>query len=527
MVSSTVHNRKRFAGAAAVVTTAAIGVLFRSGPVAADTILSEPTHSHPIPEKLGTVRFETSCAATVQGDFERAVALLHSFAYAASAKAFTAVAEGDPSCAIAHWGVAMSAFHQLWTPPDATALHLGQQEIRTARRIGAKTERERQLIDAAGIYFRDIDPVHHAARAKDYELGMESVAKHFPTDVEVQVFYALALIATAPPTDRSHANQKRAAAILEPIYRDHPDHPGIAHYLIHGYDSTELAPKGLAAARAYSKIAPSAPHALHMPSHIFTRLGLWDESIASNEAARVAAREQGDIGEELHAMDYLTYAYLQRGRDADAQRVVSELRAKGPLPGNDFKVGYAATAMPVRLAMERQHWQEALALQPLPGSEPHVAAIIHWARAIAHSRAGQADLAISDINAIDSCEARARKAGNTYWADQIGFLAKEARAWRAVASGRSSEALNLLREAAEAEDTLEKLPVTPGPIIPGREQLGQVLLELHRPREALIELTQSLKDAPGRRAGLEAAVRAADEAGESTTAVSLRRQLAE
>ena len=421
----------------------------------------------------------------------------------------------------------MSAFHQLWTPPDATALQLGQEEIRAARAIGAKTERERELIDAVGIYFGDTDAAHHSARARGYELAMESVAKHFPGDVEAQVFYALALIATAPATDRSHANQKRAAAILEPIYRDLPDHPGIAHYLIHAYDSTELAPKGLTAARAYSKIAPSAPHALHMPSHIFTRLGLWDESIASNEAARVAAHEQGDTGEELHAMDYLTYAYLQRGRDADAQQVVSELRARGPLVGNDFKVGYAATAMPVRLAIERQQWQEALGLQPVPGSEPHVAAIIHWARAIAHSRSGQASLAISDINEIDSCEARSRKAGNTYWADQIGVLAREARGWRAVAIGRSAEALNELRAAADAEDALEKLPVTPGPIVPAREQLGQLLLELHRPRDALVELTQALKDAPGRRAALEAAARAADEAGEPTTAASVRRQLAE
>jgi hypothetical protein len=222
VVSSTVHDRKRFAGLAAVVATAATAVLFRGGPLAVHAMSSEPRHSHPIPEKLGAVRFETSCVASVQGDFERAVALLHSFAYAASAKAFTAVAEGDPSCAIAYWGVAMSAFHQLWTPPDATALHLGQEEIRAAQKIGAKTQRERELIDAAGIYFRDTDPLHHAARAKDYQLAMESVAKHFPTDVEAQVFYALALIATAPPTDRSHANQKLAAAILEPIYRDHP-----------------------------------------------------------------------------------------------------------------------------------------------------------------------------------------------------------------------------------------------------------------------------------------------------------------
>ncbi len=482
-------------------------------------------HSHPAPEKLGTVSFETSCAPGVQRDFERAVALLHSFAYTESASAFAAIAKADPGCAMAHWGVAMSGFHQLWAPPDAKALLLGQEEIRAAGLIAKKTERERQIINAGGAYFRDADPLHHLVRAKEYERAMESVAKQFPTDVEVQVFYALALIATAPPTDRSHANQKRAAAILEPIYRDHPDHPGVAHYLIHAYDSTELARQGLAAARAYSKIAPSVPHALHMPSHIFTRLGLWDESIASNEAARAAAHEQGDTGEELHAMDYLTYAYLQRGRDEDARRVVGELRTEQLLSAKDFKIGYAATAMPVRFAVERQQWKDATVLDPLQGSEPHVVAIVHWARAMGHAHTGQLELAASDIDEINSCEARSRAAGNEYWAAQTRVLAKEASGWRAFAASRSSEAVSLLRAAADAEDALEKLPVTPGPIVPAREQLGQLLLELHRPREALAELTQALNDAPGRRAAIVAAVRAADESGESATASRLRRLL--
>ena len=494
---------------------------------AASAAPGESMHSHPAPEKLGEVHFATSCAAVVQPQFERAVALLHSFAYDAASEQFHAVATRDKECAMAHWGVAMSVFHQLWSPPGAGDLRLGREEIGVAQRIGARTERERQLIDAAGSYFSDTEPSHHPVRAKAYEQSMERVAQHFANDDEVQVFYALALIATAPPTDRAHVNQKHAAAILEPIYKRSPDHPGVAHYLIHAYDSTELAPLGLAPARAYAKIAPSAPHALHMPSHIFTRLGLWNDSIESNEAARRVAREQGDLGEQLHAMDYLTYAYLQSGREADAEQVVQQLHTLGPLLTKDFKVGYAATAMPVRLAVERERWSDALALQPLPDSPPHVVAITYWARALALARTGQPDLANSEVAQIETCERQAREHGDGYWASQVNVLALEARAWGANASGHSEDAVTGLRAAADAEDALEKLPVTPGPIVPAREQLGRLLLDLHRPGEALKELTQALHDAPGRRAGLAAAIRAADAVGDSAAAAAFRRQLAQ
>jgi tetratricopeptide (TPR) repeat protein len=482
-------------------------------------------HNHPAPEKLGTVHFETSCEAAVQSDFDRAVALLHSFAYDAAAKEFRTVAARDPACAMAHWGIAMSGFHQLWSPPGASELQLGQEQLRLAHQIGARTDREREILDAAAVYFSDAEPAHHASRAKAYERAMQTVAQNFPRDDEAQIFYALALIATAPPTDRSHANQKRAVAILEPIYRRQPDHPGVAHYLIHACDSTELAQRGLPAARAYAKIAPAAPHALHMPSHIFTRLGLWEDSIKSNEAARRVAHEHGDIGEELHAMDYLTYAYLQRGREADAERVVQQLREMGGTLAKDVKAGYAATAMPVRLAVERGRWSDALAIEPFPGSAPHVAAIAHWARALAHARTGHADLASADVAQIDACEAEARAHGDDYWATQIGVLSKEARAWSMNATDHPDEAIVLLRQAADAQDALEKLPVTPGPIVPAREQLGQLLLQLHRPREALHELKQALRDAPGRRSALEAAVRAAEGSGDPAAAAPFRKLL--
>jgi tetratricopeptide (TPR) repeat protein len=470
-------------------------------------------HSHPAPENLGTVHFENSCAPAVQRSFDHATALLHSFAYDLAGKEFEALAQQDPGCAMAHWGAAMAVFHQLWDLPKAEALQFGHDQLLAARQIKAHTARERELIDAAAIFFKDTDPAHNAARAKDYALAMQSVAQHFPDDDEIEIFYSLALIATAPPTDRSHANQKHAAEILEPIYSRQPDHPGVAHYLIHAYDSTELAARGLPAATAYAKIAPAAPHALHMPSHIFTRLGLWSDSIQSNEAARQAAHEQGDIGEELHAMDYLTYAYLQLGREADAERVVGQLHGMGSLASRDFKVSYAATAMPVRLAIERGRWSDAAAIEALPGSPAHVAAIADWARAVGHARSGQPDAALQDAAQIDVCEQQAAAQGSAYWAAQVAVLSKEARAWILNSNGHSEEAVALMRTAADAEDALEKLPVTPGPIIPAREQLGELLLELHKPKEALVALTQSLEDAPKRRTALAAAARAAQQAG--------------
>ena len=278
---------------------------------------SQQVHNHPAPEKLGTVAFPTNCAPTVQKEFERAVALLHSFAYSAAEASFEDVAARDPHCAMAHWGIAMTHFHQLWEPPlPPEGFSLGQQELRRAQEIGAASDREGGLIQALALVYDNAAP--YQTRIVSYEAAMQKLAAAYRDDAEVQVFYSLALLAAASPFDNTHARQKRAVEILEPLYSRYPQHPGIAHYLIHAYDNAELAGRGVAAARAYAKIAPSAPHALHMPSHIFTRLGMWSDSIASNRAARTAAHEQGDIGEELHAMDYLVYAYLQEGRDREA-----------------------------------------------------------------------------------------------------------------------------------------------------------------------------------------------------------------
>ncbi|MEO8927635.1 MAG: hypothetical protein ABI306_10785 [Caulobacteraceae bacterium] len=487
-----------------------------------DPAMAEEHHDHPAPEHLGAVTFPTSCKSAVSASFDRAVALLHSFAYAAAEKAFAGVAAQDSGCAMAHWGMAMTHYHQLWDPPTGDELGEGAAQVRRAGEIGGGTPRERWFIAALAQYYADAETASATERAKRYARAMADVASRDPGDPEAQIFYALALIATAPPTDRTHANQKQAAAILEQIYRRQPRHPGLAHYLIHAYDSAELAQRGLPAARAYSKIAPSAPHALHMPSHIFTRLGLWDDSIASNLAARAAAHAQTDVGEELHAMDYLTYAYLQRGRYQEAAGVVAAVQAMTGLPSVQFKVGYAATAMPVRLAVEQHDWDAALRLRPLPGSAPQVAAIVYWARALGHARTAVPSPADNDIGELQACVEALKVKGDAYWAAQTYAMLLEARGWQSAAQGDATSAIASLNAAAEEEDAFEKLPVTPGPIVPAREQLGELLLRLNRPDQALEAFRAALATAPGRRGALIGATAAAERVGDARTVDQLR-----
>lgn len=461
-----------------------------------------PEHEHPIPEKLGIVKFPTSCSPNLQQDFERAVALLHSFAYSAAEKAFRDLTAKDPNCAMAHWGVAMTYFHQLWEPYVAPQdLARGQAEIDQARRLGG-LERERGFIDALNMIYAKADSLPYGQRANAYTLAMGELAEGNPDDVECQVFYALALIGTASPTDKTHANEKKAAALLEPLFRKYPQHPGIPHYLIHACDNSEMASRGVAAAQDYSKIAPSAPHALHMPSHIYTRLGMWEQSIASNVAARKAAHVQGDIGEELHAMDYLTYAYLQLGRDAEAARLLEDLRGMSGLHAGEFKIGYAASAMPVRYAVERRQWAEAARLEPIAGTQPHVFAIALWARAIGLARSGEPAAARRELDQLKVAYEKLRKAGADYWATQVHAQSNEALAWISRAEGKEDEALKLMRDAADEEDAVEKRPVTPGAIVPAREQLGDLLLESHRAQEAFKEFELALTMAPHRRGAL-------------------------
>ncbi len=476
---------------------------------------AQETHSHLAPEKLGKVSFPISCAPAVQEQFDRGVALLHSFAYTAAESAFQGVAELDPRCAMAHWGTAMSYFHQLWEPPILpTTISIAQKEIQRAQQMGAGSERERQFIHALGLIYQDAATVPYHTRALNYERAMSDLASENRKDVEAQVFYALALLANASPADKTHAKQKQAVNLLEPLDRAYPQHPGIPHYLIHACDNAELAPKGLPAAKAYSEIATSAPHALHMPSHIFTRLGLWEDSIASNVAAREAAHQQGDTGEELHAMDYLVYAYLQSGRDKDAAQVIQELKNMPKLHAGDFKVGYASTAMPVRYAIERGQWAEAAAVVPPTEAPPHVVAIAVWARGLGLARIGRAAEARAEIDRLRQIEEQLRASGNDYWAVQVQILTREVMAWSAQADGKPEEAEALMRASADEEDAIEKLPVTPGPIVPAREQLGNLLLEQNHPGLALKEFEAALANAPGRRGALQGAAHAAQLSGQ-------------
>ena len=342
---------------------------------------------------------------------------------------------------------------------------------------------------------------------------MRDVALANPKDVEAQVLFSLALLAIASPTDKIHARQKQAADILEPLDRAFPQHPGIPHYLIHAYDNAELAQRGLPAARAYSQIAPAAPHALHMPSHIYTRLGLWVESIAANNAARKAAHQQDDTGEELHAMDYLVYAYLQAGRDDDAAQVIQDLRRMPEADTNDFKVAYASTAMPIRYAVERGIW-DAAAVTVIPsGAPPQVVAIAVWARGLGMARGGQASEAQREVAQLRQIEGNLRESGNNYWATQTTRLRREIEVWCAQADQQFEEAVALMRRVADDEDAIEKLPVTPGAIIPAREQLGELLLEQKQPTLALNEFQATLAITPGRRGALRGATLAAQLSG--------------
>ena len=462
---------------------------------------SQASHSPSQSEKLGTVTFSTTCKPVSQKEFERAVALLHSFAYSLAEASFKDVAATDSNCAIAHWGIAMTNFHQLWDPPiPADGFSVAQREIQRARQIGAQSDRERAFIDALALVYDEAIPYRN--RILNYEGAMEKLAAAYRQDVEAQVFYALALLAAASPWDTTHARQKRAMEILEPLYRQYPQHPGIAHYMIHACDNRELVSRGLGAARAYSRIAPSIPHALHMPSHIFTGLGMWSDSINSNEAARIAARDQGDMGEELHAMDYLVYAYLQEDRERQASEVVQQLRQMQGLDERDFKVAYASAAIPVRYAIERRRWAEAASIVPRQGAPPHVIAIAVWGRALGLVRGGNPSEVNTEIHKLHQLEEQLRASSSEYWATQVGIQAMEVSAWLAQAEGKGDDARSLLRHAADAEDAIEKLPVTPGPIIPAREQLGELLLAQNQPKLAAAEFRTSLANTPNRRAAL-------------------------
>jgi len=490
--------------------------------------VAQPTahEHHDHAEKLGSVAFQTSCSPVAQEKFLHGVAWLHSFEYEQAESNFSEAAAADRSCAMAHWGVAMSLYHPLWAPPTAAELDRGRGAVARAQAISTISDRERGFVEAIAAFYKDSAKLDHKTRALAYNVAMRRLHERFPDDREASVFYALSQAAAGTfDDDPTFAREKDAVAILNGVLEVQPDHPGVAHYLIHSLDYPPLAELAVPAARRYASIAPDSPHAQHMPSHIFTRLGLWDDSIASNLRAQAAARELvrkksfiGASREELHAMDYLAYAYLQTGQDREAQRVLDQLYAMQKVDEPIFSVAYAATAIPARLLLERRQWRDAAALE-LPANVLKLAPLenfqwgeahIHFARAIGAARMGDAAAARQEVSRLGEIEQALKIPAGTYdWKGQVGIERQIAAAWLALAEGQKEEALRLMRVAADLDDALEKHPVTPGAILPAREQLGELLLELDQPAKALGEFEASLTRAPRRLAGIYGAARAA------------------
>jgi tetratricopeptide (TPR) repeat protein len=497
-------------------------------------------HQHPV-AGLGTVDFPTSCNATAQRSISRGAALLHSFGYEEARIAFNDAAKADPTCAMAYWGVARTWYHPIWAPPAPDELKQGGAALDRALAIGAKTDRERDYIQALSVFYQDWQTVDHVSRAKSYEQALAKVCDRNPNDDEAAILHALQLVAIGylDPTDRSYTWQKKGSEILNRLLPRHQNHPGVAHYIIHSVDYPPLAELGLKAARAYAAIAPDSPHALHMPSHIFTRLGLWDDSISSNIASTKSAITQtqrlhggGGSFDQLHAMDYLVYAYLQQAKDTSARKVLAEMQDMTRLDENQFAAAYAFAAAPARWALERHDWRAAAKLEPLPVWFPwnrfrNVEALVHYARAIGAACAGDVSTARRSADEITSIREAMPATRDYDWSGSIGAQWEAATALIAWAEGKKGEGIRLLRMAADHEDAVDKHPVTPGALLPVREMLADLLLEDGSAPEALKEYEAVLKTAPRRFNATAGAARAADKAGDTTKARGYARQLRE
>ena len=470
------------------------------------------------PERLGTVHFATSCSPAAAPLFDRAVALLHSFEFGASIRAFEAVLASDSTCAMGHWGIALSR----WSNPMAAGnrspavLRLGKQAADAAQRLAAgASERERGYIRAVSQLYEDSERRDQRTRIVAYERAMSELAARYPADTEATIFHAIALAASAPPTDKTYESQKRAGGILERLFAAHPDHPGLAHYIIHSYDYPPLADRAREAARRYTSIAPAAAHALHMPSHTFTRVGMWEESVRTNRRSMEVALRSGSISEALHAADYAMYAYLQMGKEAEARAILDTLPAlaarfdpdaiTGAAPGSAGL--FALAAIPARWALERRAWREAAALRPTATAYPYTEAMTYFARSLGASRTGDVAAARVAIDSLAGIRQRLSAAGEGFWAEQVAVQHLAAQAWLAFAERRVPEALSTMREAAAREDATEKNAVTPGPLVPARELLGDMLMELGRPAEARAEYRATLRKEPNRRHALRRAGR--------------------
>jgi tetratricopeptide (TPR) repeat protein len=491
-------------------------------------------HSHhgAAPGAVGTVSFDTSCKPAVKDAFNHAVAELHSFWFPEARAGFEGVLKTDPECAMAYWGIALTH----WGNPfaglrSAQAIAAGKAAIEKGQSTGSPTPREKGYIDAVAGLFSSADPATQRARVVAYEGATEMVAAHNPADVEARIFWALAIAQTALPTDKSFAQNLKAAEILEPLYKKMPNHPGLAHYIIHSYDVPALAERALPAARAYADIAPSVPHALHMPSHTFTRVGLWKESVATNIKSASEAEKTGGVGEALHAMDYQTYAYLQMANDAQAKSVLDHATtvatttasAPGAAAGPN---SFAMAAIPARYAMERQQWGDAMALtvRPAPNT-PYTEAITHFARAVGAARAGKPADAAADIARLAAIHERELELKDAYWAEQVDIQRRVAEAWVAYANGQKEDGIKLLAAAAAAEDLTDKSAVTPGPLAPARELYGYMLLDAGRAKEALAAFEAVMKKEPNRFLALYGAGKASEAAKQPAKAKTYYKQI--
>jgi len=503
---------------------------------------------------VGKVTFPITCTPEVQFDFARGVALLHSFFYEEARRVFTSVTERDPKCAMAQWGIAMTWWHPIWTPPTPDEMRVGKAAIEKAMSLNAGTDCERGFINALNTYYNTPDasvaapvgqschgPVGPRDRVVAYEKAMRQLRDKYPDDFEVQTFYAFAVLATgyATPNDTTLAKQLEAAGMLEKLWKQNANHPGVVHYLIHAYDYPRFAQRGLIAAQTYDDIAPWVPHALHMPSHIFTRLGMWDESIAANQASAEASRAYAAMrhrdateAEELHALDYMAYSYLQEARDAEAKKIV-DLAAKvwKTNPEREFIAAYALAAIPTRYVFERNDWAAAanLSVPNLPhwSSFPFMEALIEYGHALGRAHIGDRDGARKAIARMQQLRDATKDPKFDYFKSHLDLQMQAASAWVAAAEGKKNEAFDLLRRAADSEDILGKHPVSPGAFVPVREQLGTLLLEMGKPTEAQREFEAALKIYPGRFRGLYGAAQAAEQAGDNEDASRYYTKLAQ
>ena len=502
---------------------------------------------------VGKVTFPITCAPDVQSDFARAVALLHSFFYEEARRVFTSVAERDPNCAMAQWGIAMTWWHPIWTPPNPDEMRAGKAAIQKAMAMSAGTDREREFITALNVYYNTPDsstasavgqschgPVGPRDRVIAYEKAMRQLRDKYPDDFEAQTFYAFAVLAVgyANPTDTSLSKQLEAAAIFEKLRKQNANHPGVVHYLIHCYDYPALAQRGLSAAQSYDSIAPWVPHALHMPSHIFTRLGMWDESIAANQASAEASRAYAALrhrdaseAEELHALDYMAYSYLQEARDPEAKKIVDiAAKVRKTNPELEFSAAYALAAIATRYAFERNDWESAAALTvpnvPHWSSFPFMEALIEYGHALGRAHTGDIEGARKAIARMQELRDATKESKFDYFKSHLDLQIRAATAWIAASEGKKNEAIEMLRQAADAEDILGKHPVSPGAFVPIREQLGTLLLEAGQSKEAQREFETALKIYPGRFRGLYGAARAAEQTGDKENASRYYAKLA-